>query len=50
MDAFDPNEKAGLAVVAALAAVAALSDAAEVDPDAAAPKLKLGVIEGPTGF
>lgn len=53
LDAFVPKEKAGVAVGAALEDVVELvvAAAAEGDPvAAAAPKLKLGVIEGPAGF
>lgn len=50
MGAFDPKEKADVAVVVALEDVVELVAAAEGDPVAVAPKLKLGVIEGPVGF
>lgn len=50
LDAFDPKEKPDVAVVAALADFVELVTAAEGDPVEAAPKLKLGVIEGPVGF
>lgn len=51
LGAFDPKAKAGAAVGAALEDVVELVvAAAEGDPVAAAPKLKLGVIEGPAGF
>lgn len=51
LEAFDPKEKAADAVVlAALEDVVELVAAAAGDPVGAAPKLKLGVIEGPAGF
>lgn len=51
MDAFDPKEKPAEAVVlVAVEDVVELVAAAEGDPVTAAPKLKLGVIEGPAGF
>lgn len=50
LDVFDPNEKAVVVVGATLTDVDELVAAAEDDPVAAAPKLKLGVIEGPAGF
>lgn len=50
LDPFDPKEKADVAVGAALEDVVELVTATEGDPVAAAPKLKLGVIEGPAGF
>lgn len=50
-DALDPNEKADVAMGTALEDdVVELVAATEGDPAAAAPKLKLGVIEGPVGF
>lgn len=50
LDTFDPKENVDVAVVAALEDVVELVAATEGDPVAVAPKLKLGVIEGPAGF